>query len=275
MQPDTMQSEWQNFLSRVGAKLAGGEVHDFGDVEREHAASLETAALIDLSRDSFVRAAGPHALTFLNGQLSKDLRQLDERHHMLAAYCNPQGRVIALPRLWRQGDELVLQLPAALVEPVLERLRRFILRAKVTLNPDPGLAAIGLIGPQCGEGLASVLTTDVPPSGTLHRAGATTLLGLPGIVPRLEIVLPAGQRAELWQQLAAHATPAGMLIWRWHDIRAGLPTVLPETSAAFVPQMLNLDVLNGISFDKGCYPGQEIVARMHYLGRLKQRLYGL
>jgi folate-binding protein YgfZ len=103
--------------------------------------------------------------------------------------------------------------------------------------------------------------------------GAVTVAKVSGTRPRYEVLAPTDEAIRLWSALRTHATPAGFEAWAWHDIMAGIPTVLPATREAFVPQMANLELVGGVNFKKGCYPGQEIVARMQYLGRLKQRLY--
>jgi len=267
-----MNAEWEQFLRDAGARIVDSEAQDFGDVDGERAASLSKAVLIDLSDIAIIRACGADALAFLNSQLTNDLGSLGADHHMLAAYCEPKGRVITLFRIWRDGEDLLLMMPAGLVQPVVERLRRYVLRAKVSLTTDESLIAFGFVGPETRAALGA--TSTVGPD-QIFRSNRFTALAVPGITERFLLVAVYSARQELWEHLHRKASCAGTRIWRWHDIQAGLPTVLTATSEAFVPQMLNLDQLGGISFAKGCYPGQEIVARMHYLGKLKQRLYRL
>jgi len=271
-----MEDEWKAFLVGDGAHVVDDLVPDFGNIAEERQASLESAAVVDLS-DYYaaIRAAGADAMSFLNGQLTNDLRSLDDRHHLLAAYCNPKGRAIALLRIWRDGDDWLLLLPASLAQSVCERLRQYILRAKVTLRVDTTLATFGLIGPKAESVLQNVEGTNTPADGELSRADESAILGIDGAAPRYFVVTPVAKRKNRWLAYRSHAVASGLRLWRWHDVLAGQPTVLPPTSEAFVPQMLNLDRLGGIHFNKGCYPGQEIVARMHYLGKLKQRLYRL
>jgi len=271
-----MEDEWKAFMVGDGAKVVDDLVLDFGNIAEERRASLESAAVVDLSDYyAVIRAAGADALSFLNGQLTNDLRSLDERHHLLAAYCNPKGRAIVLLRIWRDGDDWLMLLPASLAQPVCERLRRYILRAKVTLGVDSTLATFGLIGPKTDSVLQTIEGINTPSVGELDRADASAILGIDGVVPRCFIVTPVATRKDHWLAYRGHVLVSGLRLWRWHDVQAGQPTVLPPTSEEFVPQMLNLDRLGGIHFNKGCYPGQEIVARMHYLGKLKQRLYRL
>ncbi len=271
-----MNTEWKSFLIQQGAVLAEDSVLDFGDPKGELRSVRGQTVLTDLSHLSLIRAQGEDALDFLNGQLTNDVRQLDNAHSQLNAYCTAQGRMLAVFRVFRRRDAYLLQLPTPLRESILKRLRMFVMRAKVTLElVDDELQRVGLVGPHALEVLRDLL--GVAPEGadaaiTIMPADLT-VLSFPGIHPRYELVTPPRAAMTLWEQLASRTTKCGSFAWAWHDIHAGLPTVLPETSEAFVPQMVNFELIEGISFKKGCYPGQEIIARTHYLGRLKQRMY--
>ncbi|MDH5513027.1 MAG: folate-binding protein YgfZ [Gammaproteobacteria bacterium] len=269
-----MNEQWQSFLQQQGAVLDNGRVQHFGDAAGERRAAAQGNVLADLSDLSLIRARGADTQNFLNGQLSNDLRQLDATHSQLASWCSPKGRMLVIFRLFRRGEDILLQLPASLLETTLKRLKMFVLRAKVTLDPaDAELAGFGISGPQV-ESLLRAAAGFAPDKmdGCETRAGVT-ILKLAGPHPRFEIIAPADETIKLWGTLKAKATPAGPAVWAWLDIMAGVPSVAPETSEAFVPQMANLEIVGGVNFKKGCYPGQEIVARMQYLGRLKQRMY--
>ncbi len=266
-----MRSDWHEFLTRAGAVIEDGAVRRFSEPRQEVRAAATGDVIADLSHWSLIRAAGIDAEGFLQGQLTNDVRQLGNGSQ-LSGYCTAQGRMLALFRIFRRDGDFYLQLPAALRESVLKRLRMFVLRAKVSLEPmDDELARIGVAGPGVEAGLRQRLgpLPAQPDEGT--SLGALTLLRLRGPHPRLEIVGPYAEIERLWSGLAL--TPVGAAAWAWLDIMAGMPTVLPATAEAFVPQMTNLELLGGVNFKKGCYPGQEIVARTHYLGRLKQRMY--
>jgi hypothetical protein len=203
-----------------------------------------------------LRVDGPDALAFLQGQLTHDLRLLADGRTLLAACCTPQGRVIALPRLRQQGEAVYALLPAELIEPLVARLGRFVLRAKLRLSAAPDLAAVAIGAadgdPVAGDGLR------------FDYAHGRQVLA----VPRERVADAAG--ASLAGSGVACATEQA---WRLRDIAEGLPQVVAASSEAFVPQMLNLDLLDAISFTKGCYTGQEIVARTQHLGRIKRRLF--
>ena len=270
-----MQSnqEWLVFLQAAGAVLANGEVSHFGDTEseRRHAAAGDVMA--DLSHLSLISAAGEDAGGFLQGQLSNDISLVGAARSEIAAYCSPQGRMLAIFRIFMREDTYLLQLPTGLLEPTLKRLRMFVLRAKVRLE-DAGAewVRIGVAGPNTPAILpeAGVPTPDRVDACT--TAAEVTVLRVPGPTPRFELVGRAAAMVRLWTQLRTRLVPVGAASWSWLDLAAAMPTVLPGTIEQFVPQMANLDLVGGISFNKGCYPGQEIVARMHYLGRLKQRM---
>lgn len=272
--PDTLPAEWRATLAAAGAVFDDyGRVDRFGDIRDEVRAAAEGTVVADLSPLSLLRAEGADAQAFLQGQFSNDIREVSESHSQLSAYCSPKGRMLAVFRIFQRGSAYYLQLPAAIAEPTARRLRMFVLRAKVKLDPaDNELLRIGVSGPQA-EALVAAAAGGVPPTvdAGLTQDGVT-VLRLPGPHPRFELLAPPARMQELWKSIAAAARPVGAHAWAWLDIAAGVPTVLPETVEEFVPQMANLELVGGVSFKKGCYPGQEIVARMHYLGTLKQRM---
>jgi len=194
---------------------------------------------------------GADALRFLQGQLSNDTAQLATGVGQLSGYHSPQGRTVALLRLLAPEPTRVLAiLPAELVSTVRERLAKFVLRAKVSLHDETAAWEVhGVLGP--------------PPP----LPAASLSFALEDLRGRALVLTPAGTGADLG--LVAGLDP---LAWRRLDIEAGLPQVFKSTSELFVAQMLNLDLLGGIAFTKGCYTGQEVIARAHYRGRVKRRL---
>lgn len=189
---------------------------------------------------TLLRFSGPDAPAFLQGQLTCDVLALRPGTSTYGGYCNPKGRLLATFLLIADDAGFVMMLPASLAEPVRKRLSMYILRSKVKLE--------------------DVSTTHVACSAPGSRAPSA--LRLPG--NRLLAILPRDQASDL---------AADSDVWIAADIAAGIPFVTPATQEEFVPQMVNLDLIGGLSYSKGCYPGQEIVARTHYLGRLKQRMY--
>ncbi len=265
---------WKAYLLKQGAVLDAGRVRHFGNAAKERQVAKQGNILADLSDFALIRARGEDTQNFLNGQLSNDVRQLDATHSQLASWCSPKGRMMVIFRLFKRGNDILLQLPAVLLENSLKRLRMFVLRAKVTLESvDTELVCIGLSGPEAEAMLRDAAGFTPQGDNACETRDEMTIISLPGPHPRFEIVAPTAAIMTLWDSLKSKATPVAPPVWAWLDIMAGIPSVHPETSEAFVPQMANLEIVGGVNFKKGCYPGQEIVARMQYLGRLKQRMY--
>lgn len=265
---------WREFLVTQGAVCAQGAVRDFGDSAAERGVMRDGNILLDLSHFALIRVAGADREAFLNGQLTNDIKQVDAAHSQVSAWCSPKGRMLAVFRVFRRGESLLLQLPISLRDAVLQRLRMYILRSKVTLDiADETLVRLGIAGPNAPSLLSDACGTTPAENNEAAVSDGMICARLPGIHPRFELLADFDRAVRLWTELKRDAVPAGAAAWTWHDIMAGIPVVLPRTSDAFVPQMMNLDLIDGVSFDKGCYTGQEIVARLHYRGRLKQRMY--
>ena len=228
--------------------------------------------LVGLTQFGLLEFSGADAQAFLHAQLSCDVGTLEPGQARYGSYNTPKGRMLATFLLWRAESGFYMQLSRGLCEPVRKRLSMYILRSKVKaadVSADYGL--LGVAGEQA-EPVLKGLFGQVPAAPlTLAAAGGETLLRLDG--NRFEIVAAPARAEELRQALGRSLAPADAAAWDWLDIRAGIPFITAPTQEQFVPQMANLDLIGGVSFNKGCYPGQEIVARMHYLGRLKQRMY--
>lgn len=239
------------------------------------------AILHDLPHFGLIVASGEDAEEFLQGQLTSDLSQLGENTSQLSAYCSPQGRMLALLRLFRRGQDFCLLLPRERLDAVLKRLRMFVLRANATLEDAGGtLDGFGL----SGMAAAAVLEQVVGAAAVLSEANAVARCGefsvlRVGSEPRWMLFGPAAQVLSLRQQLlmqgADTIAAGGSEDWRLLDIHAGIPAVYDATADQFVPQMVNLHTLGGVNFQKGCYVGQEVVARTQYLGRLKRHMIRL
>jgi folate-binding protein YgfZ len=264
-----MNSQWNAFLQARSA-----EIDDRGDVRFPGAPDAAECALCDLSRLGLIAVSGAEAEGFLQGQVTNDVRELSDTHTQLSSHCSPKGRMLASFRLLRLDDTFYLQLPRTKLDALLARLRMFVLRSKVTLaDAGDGLAAMG-IGGDCAPRLLAAHFPALPErENDMTRADALAAVRMPGPTPRFEILGPVPELGALWDALAAEATLVDQNYWSLLDIRAGIPTVYPETTDAFVPQMANMQLIDGVSFTKGCYTGQEVVARMQYLGKLKRRMY--
>lgn len=219
-------------------------------------------AVARLDDFALLRFSGEDATSFLHGQLTCDVKALKPGVSSYGGYCTPKGRLLATFLLWPDNDGYNLLLPSAQADAVLKRLSMYILRSKVKVAMlSPGHIAAGL-SPQDAGWLRDALGIECPES--VHRVSfgeAGCAISLPG--ERLLAVVAADR--------VSAAVDDGR--WARADIAAGIPFILPATREEFVPQMVNLDLIGALSYSKGCYPGQEIVARTHYLGRLKQRMY--
>ena len=268
-----MLSEWRTFLQDAGATIDGDRVIHFGNPSLETQVTTSGEVIADLSHRALIAVRGGDAEKYLQGQLTNDILAVTESRSQLSAHCSPKGRVLACFRIFRRDNAIYMALPDALLEPILERLRKYVLLSKVTLEVETGLVQMGYStakGTQHLQELINPLPEEV--NAVTHPDGLT-VIRIPGLRPRFEILGNAASLKDLWSKLDVHAAPVGAGPWELLDILAGVPALYPETVEAFVPQMLNLDVLGGISFKKGCYTGQEIVARTHYLGKLKRRMY--
>jgi hypothetical protein len=220
-----------------------------------------------------LRIGGADAVTFLQGQFTNDLRLLADGRTQLAACCTNQGRVIALAR-FRQTDEAIYALlPANLLGKVATHLRKFVLRSKVEI-----LQAADL-------NVGAILTGDAAAAAQAHRvfdeaaltmspvplAGSTEVVSFQYAPGREVVAAPPMAWRSISGLSLSRPSPLAQTEWLAADIAAGLPQVFATTTEQFIPQMLNLDLIDGVSFTKGCYAGQEIVARTHHLGRVKRR----
>lgn len=226
---------------------------------------LDGAAALD--HLGLVRAAGADAATFLHGQLTNDLVLLDTARARLAGYCSPKGRLLASFVLWKtSADEVLLLCSRDVLPATLKRLSMFVLRAKCKLTDATGeFRTLGLAGPSA----LAWLGADAPAAvwGRTARDGAS-IVRLPDAdgVPRFLWVASA--------DVAAPPLPAlDGAVWRQGEVRSGIATIEAATVDQFVPQMLNYELVGGVDFKKGCYPGQEIVARSQYRGTTKRRTY--
>lgn len=211
-----------------------------------------------------VEVTGADAASLLQGQLSNDIDALETSPGQLSSYNSPKGRVLALLRVLKHGDRYWLAVDSNIADGFVQRLRMFVLRSKVSINADPGIVGMVLAGPGAMSALAKA-GLPAPGAGSAEIWNGRVFLGMPGPVPRVEIYAPMEKLPGL-----AFTEASDEDLARW-DILAGLPRMLPDNQDAHVAQHLNLDELGAVNFRKGCYTGQEIIARMKYLGKVKKR----
>lgn len=267
-----MRRDWIDYLARQGAVAEHGVVRHFGDPAGELAASAHGAICADLSHLGLLLYGGADAGAFLHGQFSSDVKSLRLEQSQYASYNTAKGRMLASLLVWRMEAGYALQLPADLAAPIVARLTRYILRSKVHgSDARDAWTRFGIAGIEAAALLRQLFGAVPEHDHQVRQLPAGALLRLPG--ERYQLVLPRAEAQFYWEQLSAHLTPVGADCWDWLEIRAGIPSITTATSELFSPQMANMELIGAVSFNKGCYPGQEIVARTQYLGQVKRRLF--
>jgi folate-binding protein YgfZ len=265
-------TQWHDFLRAQGAVFQDSELQSFGSAQNEIAAANGTI-ITSLSHLGLLEISGEDAVTFLQGQVTNDVKKLDGSVSQYAGYCSPKGRLLALFLAFAHADHLHLQMPLSILEPIMKRLKMFVMRSKVVItDKSTDILCFGIAGPNA-KGVLTNLFNTVPQSPQqLITHDDATLLRLAGDSPRYQVFTHTENAERIWTTLSANCTKVGKSVWDYLEIQAGIPEIVPATQEAFVPQMVNLDALDGINFKKGCYIGQELTARTHYRALIKKRL---
>jgi folate-binding protein YgfZ len=273
--PNALTSAWTDFLIQQGANIDASvspEVRYFGaTTATEQVTDNFVAPLTDIG---LVQFTGEDAATFLHSQLTNDVTHLPNTSARLAGYCTAKGRLLATSMLWKLTQDIVIQLPLPLLPAITKRLQMFIMRAKA--KPAVVTAEHAILG-LVGDKSVALLQEWFPqmPSAPYDKidSPAGTLIRLPHAdnTPRFQWIAPVEIAIAAWPIVASVLTPAATAAWRLADVAAGVPHITLATQEQFVPQMINYELIGGVNFKKGCYPGQEIVARSQYLGKLKRR----
>ena len=241
-------------------------------LEQEAADLLANVSLAAcLSTLEIIRVTGADALTFLQGQTTCDFREVSEEHPRLGAHCNAKGRVQASFRAFHWNGDFLLLVPKGQGEPTRAALAKFALFSKATLSLDTTLAPLALLGPQAAD-WAKALFGAAPAPGdcVANENGLITALD----ADRFLILVPSDRCATVIKNLQTlNATLAGDNVWWLSEMRAGIAQIPLEQSEQWIPQEINYDLVDGVNFKKGCYKGQEIVARIHYRGQTKVRAF--
>ncbi|HKJ50750.1 MAG TPA: folate-binding protein [Gammaproteobacteria bacterium] len=247
---------WQEFEQRHGDRI----------VRENFICDAEPLGLILVS--------GTDARDFLQNQISSDVGLIDESRLQLSSYSTPKGRMVCIFRIVQVTNGYLLLTVKSMVQPLLERLYRFIVRSDVKLADASDYFARFALASNVPEVLQNELLPREP--GAVLQTDSMIAMQIEALCDQRRFVvlcLNGTGAVELWRELASHLEVVAFKSWRLAEIRAGIPTIFPRTQEEFVLQMANLGVLGGVSFKKGCYPGQEIVARMQYLGKLKRRMF--
>ena len=262
---------WKDFLQTQGAQIDNDTVLNYGDAAAERLAASGTI-VADLSQLGVIAFHGEETAAFLQGQLTNDVRALHGDSAQWNGYCNPKGRLLGNFLMWRQGGDYCLQLAADVQSSVQKRLSMFIMRAKVQARDASGeTVRLGVTGKQAAAAVAAAMGGI--PEARMRTATVETGQVIQVADDTFVLSIAPERAADVWVLLRGLATPVGAPVWDWVRLNTGIPLIVSATQAQFVPQMVNLEVIGGVNFQKGCYPGQEIVARSQYLGKLKRRMF--
>ena len=237
-----------------------------GAIDQSHATSLDNLdnknLICHLDNLSVVEVRGNDTTQFLHGQFINDVENLVKNQIQLNGYCDPKGRLIALFYLIRFADHYLMVIENSIQDNVIKRLKMFVLMADVEFSVA-SKACYGFI--QQGDLIPESLDID---GNSVLVAKDRIIASLSTDAPRHLIIQNKKQSTDLFENCLV----CDNSVWQLFDIKSGTPSLVEKTQGCFVPQMMNLDLINGLSFSKGCYPGQEVVARMHHLGKLKRRM---
>lgn len=271
-------SNWTDHLATHGARFhldEATQVEDFGqplDID-----ALAAGFVATVTDQGLIAVAGEEAAKFLHAQLTNDVEHLQQTEARFAGFCTPKGRLQASFLMWRDLDAVYLQLPRAIQAPLQKRLSMFVLRSKAKLrdatDEAPFAAVLGLGGARAEAALGRFVNTlpATPMGKTSGDFGTVLRLHDAFGAPRYLWIASSEAASAALPVLKEELALGGNQAWRLATIHAGEPQVDAATQEQFVPQMVNLELLGGVNFKKGCYPGQEIVARTKYLGKIKRR----
>ncbi|MDO9048916.1 MAG: folate-binding protein [Methylobacter sp.] len=255
-----MNLNWKNFLLAENATFENDTDIVFQSPEHEGNKRIYPIAHLGV-----LTVTGKDAAKFLQGQITCNINDITDIKSSLGAMCNPKGRAIATFLLVKNADAFLMILPKELLASVKKRLQMYVLRSDVTLTDSSDeLCLIGL-----SYGVSQ--PCEVPE----HRFATSRQENIVVDFQNRSLIIAEADNAQaLWEErVKLGFQPEGSAQWRYLDIISGIPWLGAATSEEFIPQMLNLDKLGGISFTKGCYTGQEIVARTHYLGKAKREMF--
>ena len=268
-----MTSPWTDFLARQGAAIDDTPPHA---VRFDSDPPAEPATLVvPLLHLGTIRASGEDSASFLHNLFSNDVKSLGDDGAQWNSFNSPKGRMLASFLIWRTEDGHGLALSADILPALLKKLSMYVLRSKVRLvDGGDAFALLGVTGPDASTVLekAGVAVPQADMTQTTRDAGNIRCIRLHSTA--FVLVAGAETAAERFEAVRdAGAVVAGTEAWQLAMIRAGVPLVTAATQEEFVAQMLNFELIGGVNFKKGCYPGQEIVARSQYLGKIKKRMY--
>lgn len=234
---------------------------------------LTSTSYFDLSHFSLLRLSGKDAYDFLQAQVCGDLEILDQEGWFLTAWCLPNGRVITTFILYRQDDSLFILIPSMLKDKISNRLGMFVLRSDVRIEDiSDDYMTVGLAGEHAESLVRELSNKDTKQQGNLLSNSRFSAICINRPEPRFILIGQMQDCDNVLERITQTAVAGERTEWSLKDIQSGLPWILESTSELFLPQMLNLDNSRGLSYQKGCYPGQEVIARLHFRGQVKKRM---
>ncbi|PLA74978.1 folate-binding protein [Hydrogenovibrio sp. SC-1] len=277
-----MNADWKSFLTELGAQFNDqNEITTFGQPDIERFMIKNGPVIASLAHQALIKVSGQDAFTFLQGQLSNDLSQVTDHQAQLTSYCEPQGKVLATLTIFKQNDNFYLTFDGSLAETIFKRLNMFKMRSDVSLeNLSDEWVQMAYAGEFADLDVQRLLSTkikntyEVQPLESADLSNITAVK-IPGPYHCYQFFGPVEQCKLLWQQLKNNGEYTNNQDWKLTQIVSGQPQVNHATSNEFIAQFLNLDKLNAISFKKGCFPGQETIAKMHYRGKVTKRMLRL
>lgn len=272
-----MLQQWKQLLEKSGAEFPEDSLVSFGKPDHELKALSQGNILCDLSHVGIIQVQGADAADFLQNQLTNDVNLVTESQAQLSAWCNHKGRTIATFLVHKQGDNYYLTLSADLMDFVLKRLQMFVMRSAVQLEAvTESVVHFGFSGSQILQHWNNCCDVALPDQDySVEVSGDLSIIKIPGVEPRYEVIAPFDTASLLWGKLNAHSTSVSGKAWDYLNIASGIPVIKEASREAWIPQMLNFHIIDGVSFKKGCFPGQEVVARLKYLGKTKRRIFRL
>ncbi len=269
-----MNNDWKNYLLSQDATFTEDAAFRFNDEAADNLKTDSTDIICDLSQFNTLVVAGKDASEFMQGQFTNDVEQVNEECSQLNAVCNNKGRMITNFRLFSYEGNYFLSVKNSLVERCIEHLQNYIMRAEVVIQDvSEQLIHLGVSGNNSEKLLSPFIENIKVETDSVSYNENYVAIRAAGKNPRYEIFCSLDNAKKLWESIAKKADVVNSSCWDYLNIQNGLPFISSDTSEEFVPQMANMELINGVSFEKGCYTGQEIVARMHYLGKLKKRCY--
>ena len=238
--------------------------------------ALESGHVVLLKQTGLLALEGEDDVQFIHGQLSNDIDHLGSNQARLAAWCNPQGRMLALFHAWKSAGKVWLTVPLDILPALQKRLQMYVLRAKVALSDESGNMAILGIGGEKGSKALSKWFETLPsePFGkTENEQGVLVRVADAFGFPRYLLTIQKARLQAVESELSSTLSVCDESGWTMGDIKAGVPQITLPVQDRFIPQMVNLEQAGGLSFKKGCYPGQEVIARTQYKGTVKRRMF--